>query len=120
MYSSAEDALALLSKWHEEETWVLVVGHFNPRDERHSFWATCFEVSPEKLLLAGEFVSMQILLDSARFEYADTREMPEPAKSAYAGFECMLKVEKAEFSVILMASSSGSPVPILTPDIIQR
>jgi hypothetical protein len=119
MRSSTEEALRLLNKWRDEETWVLVIGHFENRVEQHMFWAKCLEVSAAEVLLSGDFVVMRVPLDSAEFEFADVREAPEPMKSSYANFESVLNIiKKSEFAIALMPSLTGSPVPILPPDVI--
>jgi len=119
MRSSAEDALRLLNKWRDEADWVLVIAHFENRVERHMFWGKCSDVSAAEFLLSGDIASMRVPLDSAEFEFVDLREAPEPMKSSSANFESMLNItKKSEFAVGVMSSLTGSPVPIIPPDII--
>jgi hypothetical protein len=64
MRSSTEEALSLLKKWRDEESWVLVTGHFDHRVEQHMFWATYSEASDTDLLLSGDFAIMRVPLGS--------------------------------------------------------
>ncbi|MGA7635618.1 MAG: hypothetical protein WA735_17360 [Candidatus Acidiferrales bacterium] len=99
----------------EEETSVLVIAGVGEL-EQYKFWAKCSAVSAAGLTLSGDFVTMQIPLDSAQFEFVDVREAPEPIKTSYANFESFLNIKRRSLAVGLMTSATGSPVPILPPD----
>jgi hypothetical protein len=124
MRSSAEEALILLRGWRDAGAPVLLLWEGVVTDdaasfESHKFWGRCVETASEQIVVEGRFASIRIPLDGAAFEFEDLRNIPPPASFTYRNFESALNIRTVQFSMTLMSSRSGVPVPLLPPDIIQ-
>lgn len=98
-----DEAILLLEDWKERALWLgAAVFLREDMSEEHKFWARAADVSPEKLVLAGEHALLEAAFEpSTVFEYSEISEAPPELRERFSGFEFCLTIRSHSVLALL-------------------